>query len=99
MSLGYIHRYDAVYVIKPSLCRLSFGKISQQFVRQLERDNCTHFSENAYPRVQFKRVQPDLVYAFVTVHDFLYMTRKNEMARIKPTCQSYCSISCRLNGK
>jgi len=99
MSLGYIQRYDAVCMIKPSLCRLSFGKMSQQFVRQLERDNCTHFSENAYPCVQFKRVQPDLVCAFVTVHDFSCRTRKKEMARSKPICQSYCSTSCRLNVK
>jgi len=71
----------------------------QQFVRQLERDNCTHFSENAYPCVQLNRVQPDLVYAFVTVHDFSYMTRKKEMARIKPIYHSYYSTSCRLNVK
>jgi len=99
MSLGYLHRYDAVYMIKASLRRLSFGEMSRQFVKQLERDNCTHFSEDAYPCVQLKRVQPDLVYAFATVLDFSCMTRKKETARIKPIYQSYYSTSCRFNVK
>jgi len=99
MSLYYLHRYDAVYMLKPSLCRLSFGEMSRQSVKQLERDNCTHFSVNAHSCVQFKRVQIDLVYAFVTVHDFSHMTKKKEIIRIKPIYQSYCSTSCRLNVK
>jgi len=33
MSLCYLHRYDAVYMLKPSLCRLSFGEMSRQFVK------------------------------------------------------------------
>ena len=99
MSLCYLLRYDAVYMLKPSICQLSFEEMSRQFIIQLERDNCTHFSENAYPCVQFKRVQPDLVCVFVTVQDFLYMTIKKETAGIKLICQSYCSTSCRLNVK
>jgi len=73
--------------------------MSRQFVKQLERDNCTHFSQHAYPCVQFNKVHPDLVHVYVVVYDFSYMGRKKEMARIKPIYQSCCSISCRFDVK
>jgi len=59
------------------------AEMFQQFVKQVERANCAHPSEYTYPCVQFRAVQSDLVYAFGTVHDFSYMTKKKEMARIK----------------